>query len=383
MNEAKDFRMMPIAREINPFTGKLDGDDDGYRDVVVSPFDRSNPDPMGVINKGVSCYPIYALPGRPDICSYYGEGLGTDERMLLRAPAYYALLDADELLEPYGHKLLVIDAWRSVQTQSVMWAAIFRRIVGERNIGAMSFAEIVEFGLETNKVGSYPAVERTSEFEEVVQTLLASVSAHDEIAATAAKFDMSEEQAVRLYYTFMTSLGMSNFELDETANTAHGGGGAVDVYLLNTKTGLPTCLGVPYDYVGRPAVMDYFERDENFDAFVRDLEAHSDLREYVTHFFPGEFTIKEFHAIRDERRMLFHAMMAVGATYFSLGADEGEPWHFNLGNQLGGRQAELYPGAGNGCHAVLKDIRDPKTGERVAIWGNETGHRLAREILEK
>lgn len=373
--------MMPIVRKILPHTGRLDGDDEGYRDVVVSDLDLLDPDPMGEINKGVSCYPIYALPARPDICSYYGEGLGTSKTMLLRAPAYYALLDADELLRPYGRRLLVIDAWRSVKTQSVMWAAIFRRIVGERNIGAMSFAEIVKFGLEANKVGAYAPVKQSSEFEEVIQTLLDSMTACDEIITTAKKFDMSEEQSVRLYYTFMTSLGMTDFELDDTANTAHGGGGAVDVYLLNTKTGLPTCLGVPYDYVGRPAVMDYFEHDENFDAFVHELLARPDLREYVGQFVRMDFGIEDFRMVRDERRMLFHAMRAVGATYFSLGADEGEPWHFNLGNELGGKQAELYPGAGNGCQAVLRNIRDPETGERIAVWGNLMGHRLARKIL--
>ena len=95
----------------------------------------------------------------------------------------------------------------------------------------------------------------------------------------------------------------------------------------------------------------------------------------------ASITAEVMSSIRRERRILFHAMRDVGATYFSLGRDSGEPWHFNFGNERGGRQAALLPGAGNAGHSLLKNVRDPETGAWTAAWGNATAHRLVEAEL--
>jgi hypothetical protein len=72
---------------------------------------------------------------------------------------------------------------------------------------------------------------------------------------------------------------------------------------------------------------------------------------------------------------LFHALRSVGASYFSLGREIGEPWHYNLGNERGGKQAAFLPSAGSACHSLLKNIRGAD-GRWIAAWGNAAAHRL-------
>lgn len=373
-----DFREIPIVREILPHTGRLDGDDTGYRNVAVSPLDVESPDPMvDVEGTGILVKPIYATGAVPGLCPYYSEGLGAKGTILVRTPVRVGLTRVEELLRSYNRRLVILDGWRSVTVQAKLWRDIFLRISGGDPV-LMSHQDIVRWGLEADKVGSYAPVQKSNRFEEMAGGLLyREPSAVDEAAASLG---ITRMEYVEYYATFCANLGLAtNIKFDTTANTAHGGGGAVDVYLVDTETDKYTCLGIPFDYVGRPAVMDYFEDESNFDSYRQEVLGREDLRTYLAECGIGSPLMGDFQAIRNERRILFHAMRSVGATFFSLGAEEGEAWHFNLGNE-GGRQYSRYPGAGNSCHSLLRNVAD-ESGQLVAVWGNATGHRLAAEIL--
>lgn len=68
---------------------------------------------------------------------------------------------------------------------------------------------------------------------------------------------------------------------------------------------------------------------------------------------------------------LTNACVQAGATFYN-----GEPWHFNWGNSAD----PVYPGAGSGCHSLLKNVL-AEDGQYVAVWGNKEAHIQAREIL--
>lgn len=375
-----DFREIPIVREILPHTGRLDGDDTGYRNVAVSPLDVESPDPMvDVEGTGILVKPIYATGAVPGLCPYYGEGLGAKGTILVRTPVRVGLTRVEELLRSYNRRLVILDGWRSVTVQAKLWRDIFLRISGGDPV-LMSHQDIVRWGIEADKVGSFAPVQKTNRFEEMAGGLLYRESSS--VDQMAASLGITRMQYVEYYATFCANLGLSlaaSIKFDTTANTAHGGGGAVDVYTMDTETGKYACLGVPFDFVGTPAVMDYFENDSNFDDYWHTVSERKDLCQYLLECRVTGGTREEFRRIRDERRILFHAMRSVGATFFSLGAEEGEAWHFNLGNE-GGRQYSRYPGAGNSCHSLLRNVAD-ESGQLVAVWGNATGHRLAAEIL--
>lgn len=128
--------------------------------------------------------------------------------------------------------------------------------------------------------------------------------------------------------------------------------------------------------------MDWFENEANHVSYNELIPGNPGLKQYLTEcgLLTAEkttITLEEFNGMRDERRILFGAMSAIGATcYFR------EPWHFNLGNFFGGLQLSTLYGAGSGCHSLLRNVTDLVTGEVTACWGNAEAHAQARAYFE-
>lgn len=376
MSSPRDFRDMPISLPILTHTGKVDGDDVGYREVKASPFDATDPDPL-VLADGFEIRPIYNIGRVPGLCPYYGKGIGGPPIILLRKPAVLALREVNEDLVPYGRGLLLLDGHRSSETQRRLFLDIlFRLITKDELLDLMTtnVAEFLRICIAADDIGAYAPAVITSEYFNCKWKELDIA----EFRGAARLLSLgTTEEAVRLYTHFQTNLGLTDLELDETGNTAHGSGGAIDAYLYDLETRKPTCLGIPFDAVGTPSRMDWFEDDNNFDEYVRFVAdpKREDIREYLGYFDVTTPTMQDFIAIREERRMLFHAMTKAGATIYI-----NEAWHFNLGNERGGKQSLIFPGGGNSCHGLLRDVRDDK-GDLVNVWTNGVGNQLAREFL--
>lgn len=357
-----DLRETPIVRRHLPHTGRLDGDDTGYRDVEVDAEDTTDPDPLVPLPPTLLQYPVYALGPRTGVTRAYAGGLGASPQMLLRAPAVAALADADAILRPYHRRLLAVDAFRPAEVQARLWSWVFddlRRKAGHRAPAAPE--DWLRFGRAADHVASY--------------CLCVPGAAFDDAVAAAARElrDTGGDPADAVDLTlFRANHGDLPLRLDESANTAHGSGGACDL-LLATLDGEPVAMGAPFDSASPVATVDWFEHHGD-DAYAAAVAADPELRAFSAEF-PGAPRAAE---LRAERRLLVHTLVAVGATYYSLDDQIGEFWHFNFGNERGGRQAARLPGGGNAAHSLLRDVRAPETRRVTAAWGGAAAHRLAR-----
>jgi D-alanyl-D-alanine dipeptidase len=235
----------------------------------------------------------------------------------------------------------------------------------------LSIADEVRIGLLANDIGAYAPVVLNGTDHISISELKNNVG----VAEAAVKLGLTPHEASHLYVTFMGNLGRMQMQLDTTSTTAHGSGGSADVFLWDTKAGKPTCLGVPFDWVGPESDMDFFENSENLEGYKAKIDSDPVLRQHLEECGIRNVDVKVFNRIRDERRLLFHTMKAVGATFW-----KGESWHFNFGNKLGGFTFSGYPDAGSGCHSIIKNVRG-FDGEYIAVWGNGEAHRQARAIL--
>lgn len=379
-----------IERKILAHTGLLDGDDSGYRDVPIFQGDQEDPDPMVVLTE-VDTLPVYARGSQTGLCTMYDGGLGAPDVTLVRKPLVEPLVRANEILKPYGRKILVVDGWRSYLTQMALWKYLRAEIIQNLGLkdGSLTLREELLVGIKADDVGSFVACVKDEKFAGAKVALMTEKG--DELAAASTEFGKPTEVLAELFLHFQTDLRRTKLTLEDSAVTAHGNGGAVDCWLLNTETGKPVNLGVGFDYFPpqqvmtlgpSPAVVNYFDMAKvNVEVFAAQVAADPHLQRYLSELGYDKVTSEVFAEAQRERRLLFHTMMEIGASYFSLLDDLGEPWHFNLGNLAGGKQAKMLPGSGNGCHALLKDIRHVETGERMAVWANDVAHRLARELL--
>jgi D-alanyl-D-alanine dipeptidase len=366
---------------------RLDGDDTGYRGVAISPLDVENPDPLVPI-VDVATLPIYNVGKVNGLCEYYGRGLGGPATIFVRIPVLGALLEVDQLLIDHNRQLVVVDGWRPWWVQAALWRYLRGQIIRSRGLNPedLTIAEELEVGLKADDVGSYCGLRQDDALIEAISRLVQSGQG-EELAKAAVSLDITVYKATELFLTFKANMGEGSLKIEESAITAHGNGGAVDVWMRNTTTGKYVNLGVPFDYVPRPdvavspAVINYFDMDGiNTAVYAEEVAQDPILRTYLRHL--GITTVNDgvFTEAQEERRLLFHAMRSVGCSYFSLNTDLGEPWHFNVPNWYGGNQVAELPGSGNTCHALLADVRDRTTGQPMAVWSNEVAHRLAKEM---
>ncbi len=374
----ENFREMPIILDINPFTNRTKGDDTGYRKVVVSPEDAFDSDPLVFVrDQNILEHPIYHQGADDLICPYYPDGIGGYPNVLVREPVLKGLVEADSILHTYNRKLLVLDGFRHGYVQQKLWKYLFRLGMRTTRIGlkTLTITQLVSLGMEADAIGSYCDVVRDEAFQAQHNVLLNGKYAV-EFNTVAKKLTMDVRDVVDLYLCFCTNLEPNGLTLNFNAPTAHGSGGAIDLWLIDLETDLPCFFGAPFDYMApshvsiSPVVLDYFDRpDVTVDTYYEALEADMVLRDHVfMHGFSGRVE-NAFRVAQRERRVLAHTMEALGGTFYN-----GEFFHYQLGNERGGKQKGYLLGSGNACHAIL-------TGKQEAVWGNSAAHNLAREIM--
>lgn len=378
----------PIVRSVLPWTGRLTGDDHGYRDVAIHPGDQENPDKLVRIPNSILQAQPYATGPIPGICSYYEGGLAGPETLLVRAPMVPLIEHVDQLVQHFGCRLLIVDAFRPWWVQVNLWRWLRNKIITEENLDGsrLSVADEVRIGMRADDVGSYCKALEDHKFAAALRALGYGDFWADQSAEASKKLGLTVEEVAKLYVTFRKNAGADiDVSLDMNAVTAHGGGGAVDVMLVDLN-GKPVFLGAPFDYLAvngiqfTPAVMDYFDNPTKVtvevyaDAVARDPV----LQQYCAFFGHTQITQKVFAEAQEYRRLLMNSFLSIGATSFSLDETVGEFWHFNLPN-WGGNQCKDLPGAGNGCHSLLANVVSAETGEPMAVWSNSVGHKLAAE----
>lgn len=374
-----DLGQNPIVRDINPNTGRLEGDDTGYRNVPGSPLEFENPDPLVVLESDLA-YPLYAIGRTPRLSAPYTPNLRSPAQVLVREPVARGLREANALLRPYHRAIKVVDGWRGWWTQRDMWAALQKEVLRKEGLlrRHLPIFEEVLVGMKTDDLCSYCTVVEDESFETAKQELLQGPKS-EELAQASTQLALPPQKVAQLHLTFLANQGRNNLKIDPDAVTAHGNGGAIDLWMVNTDTGRWVNLGVPYDYFPAPgtrmspSVMDYFDLPEvDWKVYAEAVAADPTLQLYLQELGYSRVTPQVFREAQRERRLLYGVMKKCGSTYFSLDRERGEPWHFQLGNERGGNQANIpgLAGSGNACHAILQ-------GHPLAVWSNSVGHKLA------
>ena len=374
----ENFREMPIELGINRFTNRTDGDDTGYRKFSISSLDAIDPDPLVFVHdQNILEYPIYHRGADGFICPYYENGIGGYSNILVRKPVLSGLVEANFILRSYKRRMLALDGFRHGYVQQKLFTYLFflamKRSRLERE--TMTITQLILLGMEADAIGSYCDVVRDETFHALRNALLDGRNA-EEFCILAKTLNMDVPEVVDLYLCFNANLGPYGLALNYNAPTAHGSGGAIDLWLIDIESDLPCFFGAPFDYIApndvpiSPAVINYFDRpDVTVDTYSEALEADTVLRDHVAmHGFSGRFE-DAFRIAQEERRVLAHTMRVLGGTYFN-----GEFWHYQLGNERGGKQKGDLLESGNICHALLK-------GKPEAVWSNKGAHDLAREIM--
>lgn len=379
----KNLRQVPIDLPVLRHTGNVFGDDGpaqvagrnhgkSFREVSVSSFDQIDPDPMVVVNNLVDCRPTYA-PGLENarFLRSAHTSASVSRFVLLRAPAARALVAANRLLAKYGRKIIVTDGWRSIHVQQELWAIEFKRCAG--GAATTDYHATIQAGRRATEMALFVPVSRDDSFAQALDVLVRE----EQFRLAALTLGGDVRSLAVEYLTYAANLGQNRLELDCSGHTAHGNGGSADLVLANRRSNLPVNSGVPHDSSSDVAAMDWFERHTWLD-YAAAVTHEPELRVNLDEHRVRRVTPHVFNRIRAERRLLYHALIAVGATPFHL-----ESWHFNFDCTRGGKYAHIFPRGGNACQAILTDTCDAVTGEWVAIWTNRVGHKLAATLLSR
>lgn len=366
-----DLREKPIPLVTLPWTGLPDGNDGksdfspGYRNVPV--VERGIPDRLVPITC-IQTHVVYAAGPLSRHCTYYDGGLGSHPVPFGRSAIVPALMRANEILRPYGEELLGLDFWRHQKTQANLFAYILRGILlTNPEFDPRTVYGLIKAGLMADDVGSYATVVKNQTYADAMKEMREKRSG--EVIAASALLHTSDDEVLDLYLTIQGNLRELPLHFDRYGNTAHGGGGAGDIVLLNSP------LGVGFDHVSlvpsnTEAAMRFFEDEANWDQYKEQAEKNPHLRQYLSEWGIPKVGDEHIITFRNNRRLLSHAMKSVGATYYN-----GECWHWNFACLDGDD-----PMSGSGCQSLLKNVRGAD-GQFQAVWGNDEAHRQMEELL--
>lgn len=377
------------------WSGALFGDDGktatapgGYRDgVTASQLDATDPDPLVDLEEmGIPCIKVYHIGAVPGLCPYYGKGLGAPKRTLGRLPMANAIKAMNRLVAQLDREYVVIDAFREDWVQARLHANVFQRNVEDAGLVGveLSTAQFLNLAFAADNIASYNRLDKTSPSWIAALEELKSGPRWAEIVAYAEAKGEDPDYIAEEYVTFVgnysVARGEKKYVLDRNGFTAHGGGGAADIYPRRKSTGQWLNLGVPFDSTSEASRLDWFET-HTVDDYRRLIENEVDLRQYLNELGVWEVTPEVFEGIREERRILFNALMYVGGSPYI-----GEPWHCNFSHEFGGKHVGVLPAkCGNSCQSWIWNVRVANNNdneELVAIWTNSVAHQLAKPFYD-
>lgn len=362
-----------IIQCINPFTRKEDGNDSGYREHPLAECE----DDLVIIDHDIKQTPIYAVGAVPKVCPYYGKGIGGGEKLLVRQPVLDQLYEMNEVLHPLDRQVLVLDAYRSPDVQAALFRDLYARAAVTLGLDVKSDSpvDIVRMGLMADDIASFASLDMTSDVLSEVEK-----AKQGDVGAALAKFATDEgkdlNEVAELFVTFLANTARLALPFSITKPTAHGNGGALDFILADLK-GNPTIQGVPFDFAGPSAKIDYFESMANMDDYTDAVRKDPMLQQYLREnevnpdlitedSMEGTSALTEYwKMVREERRIWWSLVKSFGWTIYWL-----EPWHANARRGFGD-----LPMSGNTCQAIL-------SGAPSACWTNEFAIREAPKTLK-
>lgn len=307
----RDYRKLPIVLGTNPRTRRLNGDDFGYRGVPIDSRALGSPDPLVLVST-VKTMPVYAVGAVPGLCGCYGQGIGGPSRVLVRAPILPQLERLDQTLRSYNRSLVVVDGFRPASVQARLWRYIRENIIRNRDLSPDQLAvrDQLSIGMAADEIGSYCAALR----DEVFLEELAFLSKTEEVGQIAKDTNETPSEVAELLLTFDANLGLRGLQIDPDATTAHGSGGAVDLWMIY-EDGRYVNLGVPFDYVAPPGVelsparMDYFDHpDVTVEVYAEAVARDPVLKQYLRELGYNQVTAEVFREAQENRRTLYNAV---------------------------------------------------------------------------
>jgi len=387
----------PIVRNVNPLTGLIEGDDNGYRKVRTL---RENPAPLVVPN--VECRPFYdgiRENGQFDQSLVLPGGL-KDRKLVVREKFGRDIENAQRFLtKEFGgeYSICALDGFRSWKRQAAGFSRLLREQMERRGVTVDNVDEQVAAFLEAGNTAdgtvSWVNADVTSPlYAALVQELEGDVRFFTQLRDYAATQSGQLEDALdEAFYAYITI--STNSDIGRAANrgiplvfenNAHAGGGACDIFLMD-RNGI-VLNHIPFDYPGPEAGMDYLEDDANFEKFCAKAVTDEMIRNHLLALglTPEKFSWNDWTRFRSAIRVLYHLAQAKGWTYYS--SDHGgENWHLEGGNILydaltgdpidSEASAVAFPDSGNPGHALQRHGR-----EAVAVWGGESGHMAAQKF---
>lgn len=430
---AKEFHDRPIVLKPLPaFNGeRLLGDDGKYREVDVADpaLHPEVAEEIVDISGHIKCVTrydnggIHLADGQKDSRLVLpGEVTGG---VYLRRSAFEALKAGQKILDDRypGAEFVVVDAMRTVGRQASGFTGLFDQMLrrdGKLDAGVDDYYRLSQ---DADAVFSSVRADRNNplakEFLEDTAArmdiqLLAQQLGTDPMTVAqnlldvAANVRYSNKQYVPKYFEQETPTPLNVDVPLIFSNNAHAGAGAFDGF-LQAKGKLANGQ-VQYDFAGvtRPdtglkglqGAMDYMEQPGSLEDFNAQLRINPELRDHHNRLGHGvEITESQWNAMRDWQRVMFHTMIAVGATVFSDTAANkednwgAEPWHFEPGNRVympnrdgtsrlvyEAASAKKFPDSGNPGHA-LQVMGEEKA---VAVHGGVEAHQqlIRRGLLD-
>ena len=403
LNSGEGYNRLPITRPILiETTGRIEGDDDGYRDVPVED------DGERVIalseEDGLDLRPIYDGVDPIDGSKNDSANLpgGIDGKMFVRESVAIGLRAfANYLRERHGEsvKPIIIDTFRSYKRQAAGFSGLLDKALGGNR--QPNVEEMFKAGRKADGTFSYVrANPNAPELASFMSDIEASGEIGQDLRLLSEKLGSSFETVLLEYTTFCVNLrirqrlGLSldienPYNSDQTGdvifeNNAHAGAAAVDMF-LGVDGKIASSLA-PYDSMGPWAAKEALEDDANFEGYKREAETDPELSGFLQRLGISATTLTrdQWEFAKEANRVLHHPTNRMGATYYSAANPQngGENWHIEFGNVIwdpanSGQVIHQAPSSsrhwnsGNPGHALQR----MPAGTAVAVWGGTEAHR--------
>lgn len=336
------------------------GDDRGYRYVKV------DEDHTPLVVAEIPQFVVYNEGPLPGVSLYPRGGFGTPNLMLLRRPFAEQLKKANERFRALGLKLLGLDGFRSSAIQRNLFVNM---CLSQGWIAGDSLFEQFRIGFAADDTVSYANVTVNDAFRREEEDLKLWLRDLPQFAELCGNHEVGVDEGIRILVTIRKNLWPERFpelRFDLELNTAHGNGGAADLWLTD-PCGDPTLLGVPFDSPSPAAAFAFFENKENWRHYRKLVEEDTQLQEYLRQMGVTKVTDEVCRHIRDIRRVFYHVMcVESGFTIY-----DKECWHFNA------------PGDTSPCSAIMAaraNDANVKPETVVARWGSRVAHEMAAAL---
>ncbi len=371
----------PIIRSpLYHSTNILSGDDTGYRSVQS--HEGGEPIVELQTSNNLILRPVYAWFSIVDWSKNNWALPGSNEIMYARrAVAEWLKLAGELVAQKSDYKIIIVDGFRDFRTQASGFARLFQEslkkwwnpesIATQYDATLLADAIFSFVDVNTRLLDDAPFLE--SSFRQLSHDLQSDVTPEQlrkEILTAQANNALYEHlrggkvtwKDGDYWEMKISEHGASLFQFN---NNAHTGGGAVDIFLGESRmiSGIQKIVPVnhvPFDHMWPESAIDFLEKESHWEKYRATAKKAWPIRNHLLalEIDPDNIPNIQFVKWRDTIRFLTHTMTSLGATYYAA-----ENWHFNIPNlilhpsswEIAYRWAcfDIQTNTGNSCHAIL------------------------------